>query len=101
MRIDFSRVLVDFEGKPIKESNAEDSKNVDLRRICINALMVNDDRDKIEGTEKLKRYQLAQKILNGTNDVSAEEISKLKELIGKYFGTIIVGQAFEILEKEK
>ena len=96
MRIDFSKELTDLEGNPIKETIDENSKAITLRKVCVNALMANED--KIEGTEKLKRYQLATKIQKGTMEVSAEDITLIKSLVGKFYGTVIVGQVYEIFE---
>ena len=98
MRIDFGKVLTDFEGQPIKESPRPDSKEVTLKTVCINALLGNGPDEKIDGTEKLRRYQLANKIHCGTQEISIEEAKTIKELVGKAYNTIVVGQVFEILE---
>ena len=95
MRVDFSKVLTDLDGKELEEGK----KKVTLKQVCVNALMAVDQKENIDGTEKLKRYQLATKINKGTMDVSVEEVAKIKELVGKYFSTIIVGQVYELLEK--
>ena len=55
----------------------------------------------IGGEEKVKRYNLALDIYNGKKEnLSSEEIVLLKELIGRYFSTIVVGQALKMLEND-
>ena len=57
-----------------------------------------DNEEKVDGMEKIKRYQIATKIYKG-KDVSVEELGKIKPLIGKFFTALIVGQVDEIFEK--
>lgn len=94
MRIDFNKEMMDLEGKPLKDGD----EIIKLKKICVNSLLANDD--KIDGTEKLKRFQLASKISKGTMDISVEDITLIKSMVGKYFSTIIVGQVYEYFENK-
>jgi len=48
-----------------------------------------------------KRYELALVLKKGgVIQITAEKIAKLKDLIGKVFGVIIVGQAWAMMERE-
>ena len=57
----------------------------------------------ITGEEKLKRWELALKIKNSSDpvDVTVEEASLLKKLLTRIYGTIVVGQAYKLLEDTK
>ena len=64
---------------------------------------IQEQGDKLEkGTVKIKRYELARKINEGGEvEVTAEDISMIKERVGIAFGTLIVGSVYDILEKKK
>jgi hypothetical protein len=57
--------------------------------------------DRLAGPDKLRLYQIAQKVhAGGIVDVSAEDITLLKERIGKAFAVEVVGAAYAALEDE-
>lgn len=92
-------------GKQIEEEIMEDMR---LKHICIDALLnpepTPDGRPiNVEGSKKFERWELASKIYtaNGIIELKSEEIAQLKELIGKAYGPIIVGQAWEALEGKR
>lgn len=106
MKIKLDKCLVDIEGEKMFKDSIVDGKRVvsknefQLKDVCVNALMANVDEEKIDGNEKMKRYLLATKIQKANElDLKSEEIVKLKEQIGKVYGTMIVGQAYQMLEK--
>lgn len=114
MKIDFDKEIVDLDGKPIKETRQmvrEDGVVVTmetdeirtLKSVCRFALSWTFNDEKVEGDEKFKRFSLAERIVTATGpiDVKVEEIALLKSLIGKAFGPVIVGRAYQILEGEK
>ena len=97
MKIDFTKKFTNFTGEILKDSQS--GKELSLSDVCVEALMAVDSKESIDGMEKLKRYNLALDIHKGEKDsLSSEEVVLLKELIGKYFTTIIVGQALPMLE---
>lgn len=96
MLVNFDKELVDFEGKMIPNTSGQPAT---LRGIAVDALVATyQGEDKLSGEEKVKRFILAEKLYKGENEVSVEEIALLKNLIGKAFATIVVGQAWQILE---
>lgn len=101
MRIDFNRELKTLDGRILKDVIDGEERNAILKMVCINALLANSEDDKkIDGEEKLKRYELAKKIA-GANEplkLRSEEVALIKKLVGKVFGTLIVGQTFQMLE---
>ncbi len=117
MKIDVNYKFVELDGKIIPEQPPEMVKNDNgemeekkyppftLRKACTNVLVMREvdaqGRPKeMTGKQKVERYELAKKIHNSTGlvDLQAEEIALLKELIGRIFPPITVGQAFEILD---
>ncbi len=99
MKIDFNKKFTNFNGDVLKDSQSQ--KELSLKDVCVEALMVVDQKEEIDGEEKVKRYNLALDIYNGKKEnLSSEEIVLLKELIGRYFSTIVVGQALKMLEND-
>lgn len=98
MAIDFTKILVDFKGQPLKDGEVE----ANLGSVVVNALMANYNDD-ANGKEKLRRYKLALRIHDSTIEeipieLKAEEIALCKDLIGKAFNPIVVGQAYMLLD---
>lgn len=82
-------------------------KDITLRQICENALLVErtDPRTgqmikPINGVEKMQRYNLALQIHNAKSeiDLSVDDIKLLKDLIAEIGSPLIVGQAWNILD---
>ena len=97
MKVDFSKAITDLEGKPVKEGD----NAVSLKIVTINALMAAfEDEKGLSGEDKLKRYTLGQTIqkAEGPVELTVEQVSMIKNLIGKAFGTLIVGSAYQLLE---
>ncbi len=98
MEISFNRQLIDLDGKEIQD---EAGRPATLRTVAVNALVATfQDEASLPGEEKLKRWGLALKIKDSPDPVelSAEEITLVKKLIGKGYGTIVVGQAWQMIE---
>lgn len=98
MLIDFNRPLTDINGAPLKKQ-ADKEDVVTLSWIAIEALLQNDD--KISGNEKLERYQLARKIHTAKIpiEIPLGEVVKIKDLVGRFYTPLVVGQVFEMLER--
>lgn len=98
MVIDFTRVLTDLDDKVMIDAQTEDV--ISLRLICTNALLAQyNDETNLSGEEKFLRYQLAKKVNCGKPiDISPEDVVKIRTLIGKGYGALIVGKAFELLD---
>jgi hypothetical protein len=95
MKVNFKGTFEDMEGKEILSGD----KPTTLKTIAINALMATyTDEQNLSGEDKLKRWKMGQRIVNDEEDFSVEDIALLKKLIGKAYSTIIVGQAYEMLE---
>lgn len=103
--IDFNAVLLDLNGKPMRTSEDEDeAEDVRLGNVCINALMATLREDKADGVEKLKRFNLAQKI-KGTEDafnavrLNKKQKTMIESMADKAFnGSLMYARIYEALE---
>ncbi len=118
MRVDFSQPFMQLmepeklmlDGSPPEvftctecghTGEAEDERvPVTLKAAACNALMSMDPQSKMSGEEKVKRYDLATRIVKGDPDevIKAEEIVLMKKVIGEIYNPVIVGQAFKLLD---
>lgn len=98
MKIDFSTPLTDLYDKPLK---LDETTDLTLGTAACEALLSTyQGEDSLSGNEKADRWAIAITIKrsSGIVDVTSENIIKIKDLIGKRFPAMVVGQAFEILE---
>lgn len=100
MKVNFGRELRTLAGESIKGFAGKEK--LLLKDVSIEALLSSfDDERGLSGEEKCKRYVLSTRIYgNEELDVTAEEISTIKKLVGKGFSPLIVGQAFQMLENQ-
>lgn len=90
--------LTDFSGAVLKIGD----EPLTLRRVCVEALLAQHPGETADGTEKLKRFQLAQKIHGGDAvDLAAEEVVLVKRLIGVAYAPLASGQAWLMLDPPK
>ena len=98
MQVLMGKIFTDLDGKEIPSQNG---KPATLGGVSVDALLATfQDEQNLSGEEKLKRWELAVKIKNGVDPVelSVEEIALIKKLIGKAYGPLISGQAWQMLE---
>lgn len=110
MKVNVTAVLLDLEGIPLRDAAVATStgailrpeRDFTLRKACTEALQANGlVGDALDGEERYRRYQLAIKIMSeDLPDLSAEEIAKLKRVIGLAFGAVVVGRSYEILDPQ-
>ena len=104
MEVNMNFIFKTLDGDPIREiPNDKNSKEVTLKKMCENALLGSYQDEKIDGSEKAKRYSLAMDIhkANGKIDLESEDIVLLKKLLAKIGSPLVVGQAYEIMESKK
>ena len=118
MKIDVTQAMKNIDGAPIYKPventvgcpecghqfvtmarTGDETEVVDLRHVLIQSLLQVTEDDKQSGDVKFNNYQLANKIHhNNVLDMKAEDVTRLKKLVGKVWGPIIVGQAYEMLD---
>ncbi len=93
-KINFDAVLTKLGGGPLQD---DEKKDLTLAGAAKQALLVLDDKQ--TGEQKYDHYCLATKVVNGGEvNLKSEEISTIKEVIGKYMYPVVVGQAWDLLE---
>jgi hypothetical protein len=95
MKLKINQELFDADGKSIP---AGTRPKLFLKDVCINAVLTPIQDDNQE--DKWKKYELWKKLRDSKNEIELEieEIAAIKKAIGKVNVTIIMGQAFEMLE---
>jgi hypothetical protein len=106
MKRNFDFVFKNLNGTELKDGDSAAigiDASLSLKSVSVNSLMATFEADKnLSGDEKLKRYLLAVKINAGSEvDLTAEEITLLKVLIGRSYPPLVVGQAYLYLEKDE
>ena len=99
---DFTQKLIGVDGKPITITDkGKDGQALTLGEVSVMSLEASLDEDRTAtGIDKFKRDQLARKIY-GQKDVvlSVEEVTLIKERIGKAAIPPVVGAAWPLLDK--
>lgn len=109
MKIDFSKNILDLDGNPAMSQEPPKTpdekptlKPIKLKDLALNSLgSVHHDEHGITGEEKATRFALMMRIY-ATKDgeeleLTPEEVTKIKQLVGKMFPPLHVGRAYEIL----
>ena len=102
--IDFTQVLKAVTGQPLKQNGAdgrtlEDQTLGDVAGIALEQAAPDEHLD---GTTKFKRDQLARKIYgNKSANLSPDEISVIREAIGRAWGPPQIGAAWPLLPDGK
>lgn len=96
----FNTNLLDYENNAISEAG----KPVTMRSIIVNTINLASDNAQIDGEEKYKRYALAQRIANTTEEdaeinVSVEEVVLIKKCFNNtHLSPLVIGRVFDFLE---
>lgn len=123
MKIETNAALRDLRGEPLREFDvqafgaellkagvdkealdkayAATRKDITFEGVAVNALMASYDDEKIGGTEKLKRFRLAQKISGAAEavDLDHDERELVRSVVNKAFGTLVYGRICELTEE--
>ena len=96
MKLNVTQALRGIDGNELKDSE----ELVLLRAVCVNALMAQLEEDQSQtGEQKVKAHSLATRLFNEDEpELQAEDVSLLKDRIGKCFGPAVVGPAFAMLD---
>lgn len=100
-KIDTCSKILDLDGVAVKETDQPNSKEATLRLIMVSGLLANNiSEPNVNGVEKALRFTLAVKTSpGGCIDYKPEELVRIKTVIGLNYPPLIVGRAYEILDK--
>jgi len=98
MKIDISQKMKDINDKDI--INPQNNQAMTLKSIAIEALLFPKEKDTEK--EKYDKYDLYKKLkeVKKEVDLKVEEVAKIKKLIGEVKPPLIMGQAWDMLEKK-
>jgi hypothetical protein len=99
MIFDLSKPLLDRTGRALSDAHGP----VTLAAAIATALdTVTRDKDPLTGSEKMRRYRLASRILETPcpTPLTLEEAALCKTLAGDGYGPLIVGQIWSALEPD-
>ena len=96
---DFNQGIIGLNNLVLVDENGS---NLVLGHVAVGALLANLPNENIDGVEKAKRFALAMRIHGKEEavEVTAEEVAKIKELVGKVYTTVVVGRAYDLLEQK-
>jgi hypothetical protein len=101
MEINTDIEMLSMMGDPIKTplEPGKPPEVLTLKNVLLNCLINETEGDKLDAKKKIERYDLALRVKDGGKvELTAEEISLIKESISKQFPVIVTGQAHRILE---
>lgn len=97
MQVNLDKVLVDFEGDPIKTETGEPWT---LKKIVVSALSAPLESDKnLSPDTVIKRWKLAMRLHGGgEQELSPEEATEIRDRMAKLYAIVLSGQACEMLK---
>lgn len=95
MKIPLSAHITSLSGQALTEGGI----TLTLGVVAEAALLADDAQ--INASEKVARFALAVRLHEAGDsiDLQIEDVAKIKEAIGRYMTTLVVGRAFALLEK--
>lgn len=90
--------VLDMEGEPLRESHKGAIRETTVKNYITNALaMANGEQ--VSGEEKVTRYKLAMRLIEGgEQELSPEELSLIKRVVNMY-PPLILGQVYAWADK--
>lgn len=95
MKYQLATPLTNIDGSPIKSPTGE---SVSFKTICVACLVQAQDKGP---EDKVAAFKLAVKIETAKKEVelTAEEVTRIKRLIGESMPVVIVGRMHELLDQ--
>lgn len=98
MKVDVTQIIRDLSGQPL----AGKPEDATLRKVCLEVLMNTLRGDEsMSGAGKAQLYALGMRIHSEDHpDLSAEDLSLVKDRIGRAYAPLVVGQAYALLDPQ-
>jgi hypothetical protein len=98
MKVDTTQVLKTLDGQVMKDNDGQgNAVDATLKMALVNSIL--SPVQKESGIDKVKKFNLAQRVYKDDEvELTAEDITLIKERVGETFAPIIVGQVWNILE---
>jgi|GEM_PF-3242949 len=98
MKINLDRAILDPRGNPVRDGEG----NLTLGTVVMTAMFaqIPDDQN-VSSDQKIKFYKLAMSASKGgVAPFTTEELSMVKQRVGRVYGALVVGRVYEIIEGE-
>jgi hypothetical protein len=100
VKIDFSAILLNLNGVPLMQPVVDGVPAIPATLSWVAAEALLRATEEKDGQKKYRLYKLAMRIGNGGEvDVPVEDVALMKQLIGEQFAPLVVGRAFDLLER--
>ena len=101
MKIDLNEVLIGYNGKEIKNS-ATDDTSTDVRKVLEVALLSASPEEYKTGEQKYVIYRMLKRVGGDAAeaDLSAADVTLLKDVVAAVYGPAVVGVIFDLLDPE-
>lgn len=103
MYVDMSIKIRDLENKVLEEKVNGSLEPITVGKVLVGALLNSPDQHMISGADKEARFRLAVQLTassNATISIDSRDIDLLKDVVGKSFGTLVVGRVYDILNRK-
>jgi hypothetical protein len=105
VKINANTVLTDLYGTPIRQRTEDGRATEKFQTVgsaCVDALLVYQEKE-MAGEIKLRRFELAQILVKamdkaGKCELTLEQATEIKGVVGKAYGPLVVGRIHEIFE---
>lgn len=98
MKVNLEAPILDLDGSPLEHPT--EKSPLTIRKAITDSLLIGRANDNPDGAEKFRRWELARQI-HGTNEINltAEQASMVKKLVGEIWSPGVVGPVWEAIEK--
>lgn len=98
MKINFSAVVTNLDGQPMKQPAMQGTEPADATLAWVVAEALLRSTAEKDGEGKYKLFALAMKVgAGGEIDLTPEDVSTIKLKVGEAYGPLIVGRAYDLL----
>lgn len=107
MIIDVTQPVIGYDGEPLElpaQKPGDEVEQLILKKALCDSLMgsFRGEEDKVTGSEKMKRFELARKINRclGEFTFSMEDLELCKTMVAKMYATVVSGAVWAHLTEE-
>lgn len=98
--LDSGKFAHNSDGSLLTRSVPTPDEILTLKKVCVQALLADFAQEQIPSDEKYEKYKVFEKFhnANGKIELDAKEVVLVKKWVGKSWGTLVMGQAYDMLE---
>lgn len=93
MQVNFNIPVLGFKNEQLKEPDGTPAL---IKNAVINSLAA---EERIDGSEKVRRFTLAMKVSADEQSYLLEELTLIKDVVGKFMPPLVCGRVFELIDR--